>query len=664
MVVFGLILLSAFGVNAQNFTVSDTCAGQAAIFQYTGPTAGVDSTLWIFNVPSTTSADSAWMFPPNFNVTNVYPNTGTVTAGVVTWSGGVPTINTPMSFEIIDTPQWQYQDTIIACSDTITLDATQPGGGNTTYSWTGFPGGANTPTVEILPSYYFGYPPSNPNPTCFRIIVNCTITNDCGSETFSVVVFRNSASLIPNNITICPGDVLNLGVDFCAPVEHRMDYIWSNGSYNSNIQVSTAGTYYVTVTDDSCYQNIDSTTITVAQPFTFSFGPDTTLCPGDSIELNAGVGDSLAQFSWATPAGVTNPGNDSLCNATGPGEYRVIILDGADCFQVNDTIAIDVPQVIAPDLGPDTILCAGDTMTLDPGVPPPNGNYTYTYTWQDGSAGSSFPVTVGGTYSVTVSDPCSEYVDSVYVDQPPPVLIDLGPDQILCENDSILLDPTVPPGIPYDYLWSDGSTEATLWVYTDGPYWVQIQGDCDQGRDTVQIDPYVVQPFTLGPPPAEICDGQLDTLIASYPGAISYEWPDYSTDSTFVVSSSGGYWAIAYHQCGNTSSDTVDYVFENCDCNLFIPNAFSPNFQGPPENEQFRVVLTTDCSIGTFQMSIFNRWGKLMFYSEDIDEAWDGKNLDGGVCDQGVYMYRIYYELPNFTKIEIKTANGYIYLVK
>jgi gliding motility-associated-like protein len=249
------------------------------------------------------------------------------------------------------------------------------------------------------------------------------------------------------------------------------------------------------------------------------------------------------------------------------------------------------------------------------------------------------------------------------VDQPPAISVDLGVDQIICENDSILLDPIVPGGVTYDYLWSDGSTSSTLWVYTDGEYWVQIQGDCDQGRDTVQIDPYVEAPFSLGSPPASICDGLTDTLYASYPGAISYEWPDFSTDSFYIVSTSGDYWAIAYHECGSTSSDTVTYVFENCACNIFIPNAFSPNLQGPGQNEHFRVTLSSDCFLLKYQIAIYDRWGKEVFYSEDINQPWDG-TFEGMDCQQGVYMYRIYYELPNFTRIDIKTATGYLYLLK
>jgi gliding motility-associated-like protein len=73
---------------------------------------------------------------------------------------------------------------------------------------------------------------------------------------------------------------------------------------------------------------------------------------------------------------------------------------------------------------------------------------------------------------------------------------------------------------------------------------------------------------------------------------------------------------------------------------FFIPNAFTPNNDG--ENDYFRCY---GLNIEEFSMQIFNRWGQLVFYSENIDEGWDGRmlNEDGKVVSQmDVYAVLVY----------------------
>jgi gliding motility-associated-like protein len=64
------------------------------------------------------------------------------------------------------------------------------------------------------------------------------------------------------------------------------------------------------------------------------------------------------------------------------------------------------------DLGNDTSICKGQTLTLQPHV---NGNATYK--WQNGSTGSSFNVTGPGIYEVTVTNECGHRSDKVAIDQ-------------------------------------------------------------------------------------------------------------------------------------------------------------------------------------------------------------------------------------------------------
>jgi gliding motility-associated-like protein len=68
---------------------------------------------------------------------------------------------------------------------------------------------------------------------------------------------------------------------------------------------------------------------------------------------------------------------------------------------------------------------------------------------------------------------------------------------------------------------------------------------------------------------------------------------------------------------------------------IFYPTAFTPDNQGPVENEVFRVFGQF---ITSFEMQIFNRWGELIYSSKNIDEGWDG-TFRGNDVPEGTYAF-------------------------
>jgi gliding motility-associated-like protein len=70
---------------------------------------------------------------------------------------------------------------------------------------------------------------------------------------------------------------------------------------------------------------------------------------------------------------------------------------------------------------------------------------------------------------------------------------------------------------------------------------------------------------------------------------------------------------------------------------LYIPNVFSPNADGI--NDTFFAIGEY---IKEFQMRIFDRWGNMIFFSDDIDHHWDGKvKSNGEIAQQDVYVYDV-----------------------
>lgn len=86
--------------------------------------------------------------------------------------------------------------------------------------------------------------------------------------------------------------------------------------------------------------------------------------------------------------------------------------------------------------------------------------------------------------------------------------------------------------------------------------------------------------------------------------------------------------------------DATGIVEENFCCNIWIPNAFTPN--NDTKNDKFQAIPNR--SIPKFEMSIYNRWGQRVYYTTKDTEGWDGTyNNNGNPADAGTYFYRIRY---------------------
>ena len=147
--------------------------------------------------------------------------------------------------------------------------------------------------------------------------------------------------------------------------------------------------------------------------------------------------------------------------------------------------------------------------------------------------------------------------------------------------------------------------------------------------------------FSLGND-TTLCIGETMQLKVSMPNAI-YTWQDGSHSSTYKVTQAGTYWVRAYFADYNiTTYDTINVMYKDCDTtekivpDIYIPNSFTPNGDG--KNDLFKVVSLYEFS--EFKLTIFNRWGDMVFESEDINKGWDG-TYKGKFVTYGVYVYQL-----------------------
>jgi gliding motility-associated-like protein len=289
----------------------------------------------------------------------------------------------------------------------------------------------------------------------------------------------------------------------------------------------------------------------------------------------------------------------------------------------------DAPDYIYG-LGFDTAyLCNGESLVIT--TENFNPNETTTFEWGDGSVGPTYTVTQGGTYYVTAiySDNCS-VPDQVYVEMLPSPDINLGEDTEICEGEQFVIDT---PDDFEEYLWQDGSTNNSITANNSGIYWLEVtaENSC-KARDSVYLDVLPAPHPYLGEDEI-IHNDEFVTLNAGYPGG-SYLWS--TNDTTQIIEAQGvegglEYWVEVYFD-GCPGYDTI-LIDEYPYCTADVPTAFSPNDDGTND-----ILFVMGSGIDTLDLKIFNRYGELVFETNDITKGWDGTSF-GEKQEEEVYIY-------------------------
>ncbi|MCX6272850.1 MAG: gliding motility-associated C-terminal domain-containing protein, partial [Bacteroidetes bacterium] len=139
---------------------------------------------------------------------------------------------------------------------------------------------------------------------------------------------------------------------------------------------------------------------------------------------------------------------------------------------------------------------------------------------------------------------------------------------------------------------------------------------------------------SLLPDSVIFCPGDLLTLEPKFVNSGEYIWQDGTHGQYYSVTNPGIYWVtVKVDDC--IFSDTVEVI--PC-TDIWVPNAFTPGFDDI--NNIFLAKASTELT--HFQLQIFDRWGELIFESNDIYKGWDG-TFKGGDCKQDVYTWTISY---------------------
>ncbi len=458
-------------------------------------------------------------------------------------------------------------------------------------------------------------------------------------------------------------------------------YVWSNGGSTSALNNLCAGTYNVLITDaNGCTVNATATLVDpspLASPLMTSTGP---ICVGDcNGTATVNPIDGIAPYTYMWNDGQTFQTATSLCQGT----YSVVVTDANGCTASNTITLVDpLPVVTGPITSLDTV-CLGDNAAVY-SVPAQPG---YTYTWNslgtitsgqgtntvtiDWSASSAG--LVSGAVQVVAANQLGCTSASIAVDvfilNVVPSINSIGP---FCVYDADVILVASPAGGTFSGLGVSGGTfDPTSAVGTNTLTYTYTQSNClFTSYSTVTVYP---QPEILAISPndefIQICEG--DSVLSTYTPQVnipgSTEWTllgnqIQSPTLTVAWSNTGMYVIQAIHTADGCVSDpaTTTVTVSRCPQMLYyVPNTFTPD--GNQYNQTWRPVFTSGFDPAEFHLTIFNRWGEIVWESYWSDASWDG-TYNNTKCADGVYTYKIWFG-DKYTDAKY-TVSGHINLIR
>jgi len=448
---------------------------------------------------------------------------------------------------------------------------------------------------------------------------------------------------------------------------------WSgNGVAGTTFDPASAGvgTHTITYSTNSVPSGIcpSSSVIAVSvssvtQPTLSAAGPYCTSFPVQTMTANptGGIWSAVT-----TGAGIAANGNFTPATSVIGNNTLLYTLTNGPCVKT-ESVTINVVKFIPATLN--SIL--GPYCVYEPTVAlqPIAANFGGTWSGTGVSSGVFNPNTAGVgshvvTYSVNPSPSglCPDAATTTIVVNPKPEA-NITSDKVngCAPTDLFYQTTTVNNGVAvWDFGDGDiGTGLSTSHTYTNPGTYTAIltYTDAITGCKDTTIAPFTVTiyevpeaQFEASPDVASVVDAEVhfnNTTVDSnndytYLWNIGNQTTSTETSPMYLFTNSGVYTvtlvATSIHNCIDT---VIKIVTINPDVVLYVPNAFTPGVDGL--NDEFAIALPpTGVDYATFNLTIFNRWGSVVYKTNDVNKFWNGSlNNSGPTLQEGVYVWKI-----------------------
>ncbi len=429
------------------------------------------------------------------------------------------------------------------------------------------------------------------------------------------------------------------------------------------------GTYTVTLTvssDFGCEETI--TTDIIMTNGLAALSTDTTICQNGTATLLAESSDGgVYSYDWSIIGADDSP-NQSLTGLTTSQWIYVTATNAAGCISPLDSVFIAVSDPVSATISPADTVCLGDPATIN--TVASGGNEVYNYSWTvdgdligEASATLTAYPTTTTEYCVTIADGCESdpvtLCTDVFVPELPVFIADntqgcvpteilftdlTGPDTSL-NSSKWYINSEVIYGNPASYLFEEtGSYDVRLDVQSpEGCVSTLTIPAC------ITIHPLPKPKFYATPNPTTYFNTEV-TLVNIDPGPFAtFQWhapggsPEWSnSDSLFkivypeLVTGNYPVTLIETSEFGCVDSVSGTIVVNN-DQIIYAPNTFTPD--GDSFNETWRIYIE-GIDIYDFHLTLFNRWGEIVWESYNAEASWDG-TYGGATVKNGTYVWII-----------------------
>jgi gliding motility-associated-like protein len=450
------------------------------------------------------------------------------------------------------------------------------------------------------------------------------------------------------------------------------------------------GFYTLQLTDASGCAFDTTATIGSPDPIVVTADLGLTICIDENVNLSATAtgGTGTLIYTWINDLGVVTVSTVSPIVTT---IYSVSVTDDNGCPSNIDTQIITVRDSLSVVAFSDTAICKGSSANIQ--AIASGGDGTYTYTWDNGG-GVGTPVNVSpiGTtvYTVTVTDGCStpavNDIVIVAVQGFPNTLFTGGDSECDLVNATFTADDINNPAYyNASFQWNFGngaienSRDLASYSYTntgcyDVSYTITDSIGCvssDTLFDAVCVYENPTADFSYSPQVIDLLNPQVEFEDESTGDNLTYAW---SFENSVTPASSSLINPIIYFPAESEATyiACLTVVENNTTCTssickeviiggvlfFYIPNAFTPNDDGV--NETFKPsILGADIEDYTFM--IFDRWGELVFESQNLTNGWDGHYKTSEV-KQDIYVWKVrFYDPTTNTTID---KVGHVSLIK
>jgi gliding motility-associated-like protein len=247
------------------------------------------------------------------------------------------------------------------------------------------------------------------------------------------------------------------------------------------------------------------------------------------------------------------------------------------------------------------------------------------YTWSSGDTTASISTLANNTiWCQTDNQQGCIITDSFFITRSPAIQFQLGSDTLLCYGETKIIGPTVIPGL--SYKWNTTDTLSQLAVSRAGKFSLTVSNQYCSDSASINISAKGIIQLNL-PIDTVFCFDDLQTLLLDAGNEFtSYLWKPTGERTQSIYATMPQRYLVFVKDTSNCDGSGSTLVSETCPDFMFIPNAFTPNGDGLND-----VFLPRTRNLVSYNMSIVNRWGEILFITQNPQQGWDGKNAQADV---------------------------------